>query len=389
MKGKLKKIYKNFLYYGTNRITKIGCSLTRNCFRFPDRLERFILNRPKGVPLITYCNHLTVLDDPIIWGGLNNKYLKPESFRYTIGAKELCSGKGIINDFFNAARIITVIRGNGVYQKELDKAVDIVHNGEWLHIFPEGKIHPDNNSRINEFKWGVGRFIMECKKLPIVIPIYIYDLDNVFFVDKPFVNLREKYIVTYGNPIDIKPLFKGWEKIRNDAKELSKAYLNFKSKEDGNSYIRNIISENMDSLYNANNNDNNNSNNNKKQKQLISNNSNVNEKFTSTKHLWDRLSRSKDKSFTVVPTVFKPSNYLNPLKYNEDGNEHFMINGIQLIRSQFTNILREELISLRNETKDWILKQQTKQQLKQNLNDRLILNDEFYKKFRINTIYEN
>jgi len=105
MKGKLKKLCGDFFFYGTNRITKIGCSLTRNCFRFPDRLERYILNRPKDVPLITYCNHLTVLDDPVMWAGLNNNCVTTNSFRWTIGAKELCSGKGIINDYFEAGKV--------------------------------------------------------------------------------------------------------------------------------------------------------------------------------------------------------------------------------------------------------------------------------------------
>ncbi|KAL6617291.1 hypothetical protein U3516DRAFT_662873 [Neocallimastix sp. 'constans'] len=166
-----------------------------------------------------------------MWAGLNNNCVTTNSFRWTIGAKELCSGKGIINDYFEAGKIITVVRGKGVYQKELDKAV------------------------------------------------------------------KNYYLV------------------------------------------------------------------------------------------------SKNKAFSVVPTTFKPSYYLNPLKYKEDGNEHFMINGIQLLRSQFTNILKEGLISLKKETLDWILNQQSKQPFVQTEhsinNDRPLLNDEFHKRFRINIIYEN
>jgi len=106
MKGKLKKIYNDFLFYGTNKVTKIGCCMFKNCYLFPDRLEHLISNRPKGVPLITYCNHLTVIDDPVIWGGINDKYINPKTFRWTVGAKELCSGKGFLNDFFNSAKVL-------------------------------------------------------------------------------------------------------------------------------------------------------------------------------------------------------------------------------------------------------------------------------------------
>ena len=105
MTGKIRKLYREVLFHGTNSLTKFGCKLMKNCFLFPDRLEQIIYNRPKNVPLITYCNHMTVIDDPVIWGGIDNKYITSKSFRWTIGAKELCSGKGFLDDFFNAAKV--------------------------------------------------------------------------------------------------------------------------------------------------------------------------------------------------------------------------------------------------------------------------------------------
>ncbi|ORX81010.1 hypothetical protein BCR32DRAFT_293513 [Anaeromyces robustus] len=420
MNGKLRKLYNDCIFYGTNKITKFGCGLTRNCFLFPDRLERFILNRPKDVPLITYCNHLTVLDDPCIWGGINNKYIKSDSFRWTVGAKEICSGKGIVNDFFNAAKIIPVIRGNGVYQKDLDKAIEVLNDGKWVHIFPEGRIYPGKNSRINDFKWGVGRFIMESKRLPIIIPIYLYDFDKVFFVNKPFVNLKEKYVIAYGNPINIEPLFKKWDKLRSDSKKLSNAYLNFKSIQEGESFLKqnglsnipitslrdntqhtkSIIPNHDTKSYNNINNKTTNKvkkveEKNKREKTqkksiLSSTSLKLDTKFFSTHHIWQRLSRSKNKAFSIVPTVFKPSNYLNPLKYGEDNKEHFMINGIQVFRSQFTYLLREGLISLKKETQDWMLRQEQKQAQKSTSNKSLC-DDGIHKRFGIgiNIIYEN
>ncbi|ORX48174.1 hypothetical protein BCR36DRAFT_294098 [Piromyces finnis] len=335
--------------------------MLKNCYLFPNRLERLILNRPKDVPLITYCNHLTVIDDPVIWGGINKKCINPETFRHTVGAKELCSGKGFLNDFFNAAKIITVIRGNGVYQKDLDKAVEVVNSGEWLHIFPEGKIHPNKNSRINDFKWGIGRFIMESKKCPIVVPIYIHDLDKVIFVNKPFINLKEKFVISYGNPVNIEPLFNKWNKIRNNTKKLAKANIHFKSTKEADSFLNSDFSLDINSESNFQN----------------------SSSSMLTQHIWERLSRSKNKAFSIVPTVFKPLNYLNPLKYSEDDQEHFMINGIQVIRSQFTNILKEGLITLKKETQDWISNKQ--QQLSSNFKNP----SDFQKRFRINIYYDN
>ncbi|OUM69468.1 hypothetical protein PIROE2DRAFT_2555, partial [Piromyces sp. E2] len=274
--------------------------------------------------------------------------------------------------------IITVVRGNGVYQKDLDKAVEVVNNGEWLHIFPEGRIHPDKNSRINDFKWGVGRFIMESKKCPIIVPIYIYDFDKVIFVNKPFVDFKKKFVISYGNPINIEPLFSKWNEIRNNTKELAKAYLNFKSIKEGDSYINSDFVSSSDIA-----------------KPISSHNCNINtpnvnntkntSNTISTHHIWERLSRSKNKTFSIVPTVFKPTNYLNPLTYDEDNQEHFMVNGIHLFRSQFTNILKEGLIALRKETKDWI----SNKQRQRSLNSTNSSDNDFQKRFRINVYYDN
>jgi len=241
-----------------------------------------------------------------------------------------------------------------------------VNNGEWLHIFPEGKIHPDKNSRINNFKWGIGRFIMESKKCPIIVPIYIYDFDKVIFVKKPFVNFKEKYVISYGNPVNIEPLFNKWDEIRNNTKQLAKAYLNFKSTKEGDSFLNSDISSGITNISND------------------YNTSNIND-ISTTKHIWERLSRSKSKDFSIVPTVFKPSNYLNPLKCSDDDQEHFMVNGIHLLRSQFTNILKEGLIALKKETQDWISNKQ--QQLSSNSNNSA--NNDFQKRFRINIYYKN
>ena len=39
--------------------------------RNTDRFTKAVYDRPKGTPLITVSNHLSCIDDPIIWGKLS------------------------------------------------------------------------------------------------------------------------------------------------------------------------------------------------------------------------------------------------------------------------------------------------------------------------------
>lgn len=76
--------------------------------------------------------------------------------------------------FFNNGQVIETVRGGGIFQPAVDKAIKLLQDGEWvryirarrfgqslmrqIHVFPEGKI---SQITINppggmiRFKWGV------------------------------------------------------------------------------------------------------------------------------------------------------------------------------------------------------------------------------------------
>ena len=86
----------------------------------------------------------------------------------------------------------------------MDFAVDRLNEGNWLHLYPEGKV---NESRENtRLKWGVGRLISECSVTPIVIPIFHLGMEKVF-PNERIIHLPrgfKKVTMVIGNPIPLK-----------------------------------------------------------------------------------------------------------------------------------------------------------------------------------------
>ncbi|KAF4123297.1 monolysocardiolipin acyltransferase [Geosmithia morbida] len=71
--------------YGLNNIETTGLD------KFLELLDqrKAVDIRPRG--LLTVCNHVGVLDDPIIWGVLPFRYsLDPENLRWSLGAHDIC-----------------------------------------------------------------------------------------------------------------------------------------------------------------------------------------------------------------------------------------------------------------------------------------------------------
>ncbi|KCV68609.1 hypothetical protein H696_04902 [Fonticula alba] len=174
-------------------------------------------------PLITVSNHRSVFDDPLTWSSVlpMRRLLGPSSsYRWTLGAQELCFLNSAVGTFFGLGRIIPVLRGGGYRQPGLGLAVDII-NGRmgnqptsgfepgidassvptgkspattppvhllgpeelvqhareladsvlaWLHLFPEAYVNQRED--MIPLRWGVGRCIMEARLPPVVIPIW-------------------------------------------------------------------------------------------------------------------------------------------------------------------------------------------------------------------------
>uniref|UniRef100_A0A182JW52 Tafazzin n=1 Tax=Anopheles christyi TaxID=43041 RepID=A0A182JW52_9DIPT len=177
-----------------------------------DVLENALEHRPKGKSLLTVSNHHSCFDDPGIWGLLKLRNVCNKNvIRWSMAAHDICFTCKAHSLFFMYGKCIPVVRGGGVYQPAVDLCIEKLKLGDWVHVFPEGKVNMTKEDL--RFKWGVGRIIYETPDPPIIIPIWHIGMDDVLPNEPPYyIRMGKKLTYNFGNPIDLSALM---ERLRS------------------------------------------------------------------------------------------------------------------------------------------------------------------------------
>lgn len=125
---------------------------------------------------------------------------KPSKSCWVLASEELCFNTNFLSTYFSSGKVMPITRGAGVNQVQFTEFIDREKYGDWVHLYPEGRIYQDNgylpkdkdgcwitgsgrksppNRHLGPLKWGVGRLILESPVTPIIIPIYHKGMENV------------------------------------------------------------------------------------------------------------------------------------------------------------------------------------------------------------------
>ncbi|CAM6118175.1 unnamed protein product [Calypogeia fissa] len=171
-----------------------------------DTLLDLVQSRPAGTPLVTVSNHMSTIDDPLMWGLKGLPIEDPKLSRWTLAAEDICFTNHLFSYFFRLGKCLPVKRGAGIYQPHTNKALDVINGGDWLHAFPEGKLSQEDGP-LRRLKWGVASLIARADVKPIVLPIAHSGFEKVFpenfwFGKRPPLPLLMKHIsIVVGEPM--------------------------------------------------------------------------------------------------------------------------------------------------------------------------------------------
>ncbi|KAF5388002.1 hypothetical protein D9615_000099 [Tricholomella constricta] len=204
------------------------CSVNVNGLHILDHaLAHARRNNRQGV--VTVSNHISTLDDPVTWGVLPARYyLNSRTTRWALGASDVMFTNPIFSTFFRHGQTLETFRGKGVHQSAVDTAIQKLDQGDWVHLYGEGKINQpetyvqDENgvAHLPRFKWGVGRILMETLVPPVIIPMWLTGFDKLMpegrrfpykYLPRPGAQLS----VTFGNPLSTGEIQEARRSIKN------------------------------------------------------------------------------------------------------------------------------------------------------------------------------
>lgn len=155
---------------------------------------------------------LRSIDDPLIWGTLPLAHLlrRPASHRHALGSADICFTSAAASTFFALGQVHPTQRLHkspcgGLFQPVLNTLPQLLDDGGWVHVFPEGRIYQHPAHQMRYFKWGVSRLLLEPRVQPVFVPMFFTGPEQVMSEDRgfprPFPRIGKSFTVVYGDAV--------------------------------------------------------------------------------------------------------------------------------------------------------------------------------------------
>lgn len=179
----------------------------------PSDLARFrdlTMRREEGVGLLTYSNHTSTFDDPglpsalLPWWMFWGEHLHSK-MRWTLCAKDVCFLNDVLRQFFVSGKALPVDRAGGVHQPVIGAAARRLGAGDWLHVFPEGRVQPAGD--VGVFRQGIGKLVCDARAAsgrdPLVLPFFHSGMARVMPYYGSTPGVGNTVTVVVGQPVDL------------------------------------------------------------------------------------------------------------------------------------------------------------------------------------------
>ena len=174
-----------------------------------EKLFKAVYGRPPGQGLITVSNHNSELDDPCMIATISRTALLLDSkhMRWVFCAADVCFKNAMSSAFFGNGKALPLRRGGGIEQPELMAAVHRLDKGDWVHIFPEGRVFQRQRGEMGPMRAGVGKMVAEAQQAPLILPIYHLGMEKIRPIGRP-PQIGHHADIIVGDPIRVDDLMR-------------------------------------------------------------------------------------------------------------------------------------------------------------------------------------
>ena len=161
--------------------------------------ERLRDARSIGGGLLTFSNHVSLFDDPLLTSCLSGS--EWSRIRWIAADALNFFGSPLRAAIFNAGKCVPVVRGAGVDQPGMAFLSERLRDGDWVHIFPEGgRTRSERGLLQTPLKTGLAVLVRASR--PLLLPFYHQGMREVLPISSALPRMGRTVTLRFGTCVD-------------------------------------------------------------------------------------------------------------------------------------------------------------------------------------------